>query len=361
MEKVSFFGILFSFILWLAIYRTNNILYKKRKNVRNNSYLSYTLISILFCTFAYYVGDFPHYAIYYKECLSSSTTIHVEQVYFWLIKNMPKSYLLWRFWVWGTAVIIWVMIYKRMKFPAKYGCLIMTLILLYYFSAPRQSLAFAILFYSLTFIFYPKKNKYFSYILAFVGIYISLFFHKTTIIYVLFFVLAFVPFKRMAFIFSAVGFPFLYGAIMLYSVLFIGMFVEEESALVDRSIRYLGAESFGGFTAWGWVMFVVSRVPIFYSIVYCIWLIYFKQEQTPSIIKIMVKYAYICMYVGLLFFQQETSSFLSPRFLDATYYPLSIVLVYYLMQENKSKQMKTILNMFFLSNFYLFAYTLYKF
>ena len=264
MEKVTFFGMLFSFVLWISIYLRSNSLYKGRKAATSTSYMSYVLVTIIFCTFAYYVGDFPHYAVYHKECLNSSTTIHLEPIYFWLIKNIPHSYLLWRLVVWGGAIIVWVMIYKRIKFPAKYACIIMTLILLYYYSAPRQILGFEILFYSLTFIYYTKKNKFLSYSLAIVGIYISLFFHKSMIMYVLFIIIALIPFNKISFIASVLFFPFLYGVLMLYSVLFIGIFIDEESALVNRSIRYLGAESFGEFTTWGWVMFVVSRVPIFF-------------------------------------------------------------------------------------------------
>lgn len=359
MVKVSFLEVLFSFLLWLIIYAMSNSSYKKHKLSGGISYSTYILMLVVFCTLAYYVGDFPHYAINYKECLMSSTPIHVEPVYFWLMKNVPHSYLFWRFVVWGGAVILWVMMYRRMKIPRKYACMAMTLVLLYYFAAPRQSLAFAILFLSLTFIFYPMKNKSISYIIAFVGIYLSLFFHRSMIMYVLLVVLAFIPLKKTFFIGTALAFPFLYGAVLLYSFYFIEFFFEEGTTF-EKGIRYLSSESQGGLTIWGWIQFAVTRVPIFYLILYCIWHIYIKKKQLPPIFKVLVKYAYVCMYIGLLFFQQETSSFLSPRFLDATYYPLAIVLGYFLIQENKSKQIKVILNMFLFSNLYLFAYTLYK-
>ena len=51
-------------------------------------YAVYGVLLILFCTFGYADNDFYHYEGLFKRICSTGLNVHLEPVYYWLIRNV---------------------------------------------------------------------------------------------------------------------------------------------------------------------------------------------------------------------------------------------------------------------------------
>jgi hypothetical protein len=122
---------------------------------------------------------------------------------------------------------------------------------------------------------------------------------------------------------------------------------------------YIEDENFAQATLWGWIYIAVIRIPIVYTISYMIFKVYFKKESVDKKLLPFIKYSYVLMYIGFLLMEQDTSSFLSPRLLDATYCPLAIAITYYMATYKNSTSIRHILSLFLFYNLYIYLYSLY--
>ena len=309
-------------------------------------------------------GDYFHYEYLYDLNVKFNERVHIEQLYFWLINILPESYSLWRAVVWGSAIIIWIKLNKRLGFQSQYAGIVITLILLAYFPNMRQSLGFAIMFYSISFIFIQYRNsKIISLLLCLLGLSICPMLHKSMLMYVFLTIFAFLPFSRKTIRITLLIFPLLYG---VTSVLATHLLMN--SGLFDETTQNFGNMYLevgkNELTAWGYLQTLVIRIPILFSIGFLIRKVFYqKSSRFSSIGLYFIKISYIYCYIGCLFWGQNVSSFLSARFLDACYYPLSLAVTCYIthnLTNSDYKILKLILYLFLISNVYMFAYTIYK-
>ena len=77
-------------------------------------YAVYGVLLILFCTFGYADNDFYHYEGLFKRICSTGLNVHLEPVYYWLIRNVTSNYLVWRFIVCRVTVILSLWTIKRL-------------------------------------------------------------------------------------------------------------------------------------------------------------------------------------------------------------------------------------------------------
>ena len=82
-------------------------------------YAVYGVLLILFCTFGYADNDFYHYEGLFKRICSTGLNVHLEPVYYWLIRNVTSNYLVWRFIVWSGTVILSLWTIKRLKLDVR--------------------------------------------------------------------------------------------------------------------------------------------------------------------------------------------------------------------------------------------------
>lgn len=360
---IHFFELLFIFFIYLIIlYQNKSILYNQNSN-KGVSYLVFFIIGTIFTTFPFHSADYYHYLKIYNEITRYGFAYHVEEIYSWLMWLLPKDYNIWRLVVWGCALYIYLQAFKRLGIKANIAGLTITLIILTYFPALRQSLGFGILFYGMTYIANPIQNKFKSYIIAAILIYISIYFHKSMPIYLAILAMSFIPMNRYVVIGSLLMFPIIYKYVIPLSDIVLQNFTEEET-FQNSGEMYLNSEKNGSFTAWGWIQFIVTRTPIALTLGYFIKKLYFQKSQPNKYNngnEIFFRYSYITFYIGALFFNQATSSFLSPRFMDASLYPLAISVAYELNYNiiNK-KHIRIFSYLFMLSNFYIYLYFLYK-
>lgn len=109
-------------------------------------YAVYGVLLILFCTFGYADNDFYHYEGLFKRICSTGLNVHLEPIYYWLIRNVTSNYLVWRFIVWSGTVILSLWTIKRLKLDVRIGLLIFVLFYINIISVMRGNLGIAILF-----------------------------------------------------------------------------------------------------------------------------------------------------------------------------------------------------------------------
>ena len=142
-------------------------------------YAVYGVLLILFCTFGYADNDFYHYEGLFKRICSTGLNVHLEPVYYWLIRNVTSNYLVWRFIVWSGTVILSLWTIKRLKLDVRIGLLIFVLFYINIISVMRGNLGIAILFFGFSFIIRPSHNRLLSFLFGCLLIFCSFFFHKS--------------------------------------------------------------------------------------------------------------------------------------------------------------------------------------
>lgn len=294
------------------------------QNQSKGDYRFFLIAVMIFSVFGFISGgDFYGYYEGYESAYKIGRG-HWEPFYNYLLEVLPYGYYYWRFVIWGLSSILLILTFKRLNTPPFLSCLIFILILIFYFSVPRNTLGYVALYYSITYIIKPAKNKSVSYIIGVIGILISATLHKSMPLYIAILLCSFSPMKKWMYVASLCAFPFLYKIFHEISVYILtsGLGSEDFQKLGNM---YLEGENFATANILGYIEFVVERLPLILLLYYTICKI-IKDKIVDKSVIVFSQYSFWLMYVSCLFFNQDTSSFLSPRFWDASLYPLAIVL-----------------------------------
>ena len=167
------------------------------------------------------------------------------------------------------------------------------------------------------------------------------------------------PFNNKTFKVSLIAFPILYSLIMvatsyLLSLDFILSNTEQLAqgymAKSKADVNYLGL-LFNVLHASGQLLI------LYLSIRY----ILKNKEFTHKSIITLLKYGYILVYISFLFYGQESSSFISSRFLHASTFPLVIVYSYYLTNHHIIRRTDRVaMRLLWIYALYELLYCMYK-
>lgn len=113
--------------------------------------------------------------------------LHFEIVYFALMKLFSGSYILWRFSVWGLAILIFIILMKKFRCNANVALFVWSILGLQAFYYQRISLAIGLLFISIVELleFGENKKEYRRLLLFLILFCLSYFFHRSMPIYML--------------------------------------------------------------------------------------------------------------------------------------------------------------------------------
>lgn len=350
------------YLLCIALWFLMLMIYKSAmtRQTRKGSYFLFFAIVSLFSTFGFITGDYFHYEGLYEELSISSFNHHLEEFYWWLLKGLPNSYNLWRFAIWAPATLIMVLTFKRLKLDPKLSCLLFTLILMTYFCTLRNSLGYVALYYGASFLLFPNQRKVQSYIIGVAIVVCSYFLHKSMFVYISVFVFAMlVPFNKWTYIASILLFPVLYKSASLIAMWFLGNTIADETSTASGE-QYLESDFYQIANLGGLLQMSLHRLPILIMLFIAIYKIYFKKQSLNYGWKVYLNYTFMLMYVSFLFYGQQVSAFLSPRFWDASTYTATIFLAYYLSQIKRTRLIRACLYVLILGNLYDFAYIAYK-
>lgn len=183
-ESASFIQVILDMALWISAVLLLKPCFKYPYLTNNTSRNISVLLVIVFCTYAFWGGDYFHYFEIYNEARHDFYGyFHLENVYRWIIDNVAFTYTIFRIIVWGGALLLLIATYRRSSpnsdlclfyFVACYLCM---------FSYSRTSVSIALILLGLSFLANPKsKSKLWSTILCVAIIGSSVFFHRTAVI-----------------------------------------------------------------------------------------------------------------------------------------------------------------------------------
>ena len=89
--------------------------------------------------------------------------------------------------------------------------------------------------------------------------------------------------------------------------------------------------------------------------------VFFVENRQPYIYEVLLRASYIMIYISFLFIGREVSAFISPRFWDASLFPVTIFLSYYFFKIRRTSIVKVLVLMFLAAKLFLVLYNIYKF
>lgn len=138
------------------------------------------ILILVFCIFAFWGNDWFHISNFYSLLQAGSRT-HMEDIYVWISQNLAPSYLIFRLIVWGGALLFLRATIQRLPISPYLQWYMFVVFGLIWFSYARASLAMAMIFYGLTILCKPYRNKVISYVLGLSVIALSYYFHKSAV------------------------------------------------------------------------------------------------------------------------------------------------------------------------------------
>lgn len=167
------------------------------------------LLMFVFVLFSFWGPDWFHYVEAYTSLRFGGYT-HIEDVYYWIAQNLSPNYLVFRFVIWGSGLILYLLTLKRMPISRDLAILFFSFIFLPYFSYARVSLAMAMGFFGLSIMYNPYRSKLFSYLLGIIFILGSFYFHKSSLflIVIILFTIVLIKFPKKTLWLLILFYPF---------------------------------------------------------------------------------------------------------------------------------------------------------
>lgn len=351
--------VLINIFLWFILILSYRRGYTCCGNKGTRGYGLLFIMMTLFSTYAFCAADTYHYHEIYNRMQTVNGPVHVEQVYFWLLKVLPKDYYLWRLIIWGLASLCLILTYKRYKLNPQVAAFTTAVVLLYQFSITRGCLGISLFLLSSSFFLKPiNGKKLISYILGIAGCGLSLYFHRSMFVFICMFLLAYIPINKFSLFLSLLIFPIL--RIRIVPAI---ESVTELLSLGDDMMRftnsYIKGEQLSA-NIRGIIQQVINLLPCFISVYILIKANILRSVQGERYIKMLSRYTFILFYVSMLFYGLNVSAFMSSRILHMMYFPLTIVLshTYVHNEEYRSLIRKTMI-FFFVSVLYSTLLSMY--
>lgn len=271
----------------------------------------------LYAVLGFLAADSYHYYRVYKIMASDGVRAGVENFYFWLVNVLPKSFLLWRMAIWGTASIFMIWSAKLLNLNSNVFWLMVPLLFLNQLHVTRGCLGIALMvFSSIVFIQAQEKGNYLVCLIAILGIYASSFLHKSMIIFIVLLLIAYViPMNKKTFVSLLILFPVLYFLALKVFVnfSFLENLNEEQAYLITKYQSSTKKEA----NIFGILSNVFEKGSLILLLLIMTKKILYDKIQCSKSQFFIYKYSFFMIYVSFLFFGQQISNWISIRTLHA--------------------------------------------
>ena len=319
--------LLINVMIWIIMFcmvKPYDIIIKPQiGNIQTKTFYTFFSLLFVYCIFAFAEHDTYHY---WTEFASNShlNKNHYEPIYQYIYNLTNHEYFLWRSVVWGIACIALIILANLLK-EQNYSLLLGIVLFLptSFFVATRGSSGHALALLSFILIIGGKPYYKRHILLGLIGIVISIFFHKSNFLYILFLILSGIlpiRFNKKFIIISWIAFPFFTEIIgrVLFSYISgkFGISFGEEMNIQKSALHYASSEmtptqmNFNGF-----IGRFISLFPLLLCTLYLTNRIVFKKIQIGRPYMYLYKLTYITIYIGFLFFFQTTSIWIYQRIL----------------------------------------------
>lgn len=297
------------------------------------------LLTFAMCLVPIQSGDF----IYSARAFQTGVNISHFEDFFRYLYGICDNIILWRAIVYGATTLLLILTIKLLKVNQQFACFIFVITQMFMFGGLRNMFGIITMYFAVTLIFFSRKNYYRALYLIFGGIalFACTFLHRSMTMYVILLVLGLIPFGYKLARISLFAFPFLYGSIFVLSKWFINTFMPE---LAEHSMYYTDSER--GTT----LLKSINEVLKHGSYIYLLYLVlktYSKNTlRYPNVIKFLMRYAFILMYVGFLFCGQTTGEWLYERLVWTGEISLMFVMMWFFHIYPRTKGVKVAFGIF---------------
>lgn len=328
------------------------------------------ILCFLFCLFSFWGADwFGYISEIQLVQMFGNKHSNLEPFYIWLIQLLPDSYLLFRFAIWGSALILFLKTIKMLPLSFDLALLIFCTTWLPLFSYARASLAMAIMFYGVAWYYTNRGVKgAFVKILSVAIILSAFFFHKSAAfgILALFFAIFSKNINRNWMFIYVCLFPILVYVVQLYMDDFmaadVDRSVEGMEAYVAVGKNYLSAKTSAHGIGTNLQLFL-EHVPFYFLAYFCYIFMQSPRFKTiPNTMKIFVKTHFIIIMMASVFmfdFGVNTDTIYC-RLMRYSIIPGVIVLTYFYQNELYKVWPSRIYKLAFFSMVYSLFYVAYN-
>lgn len=330
-----------------------------RNSASRKGLLIFGFLVVIYSVFEFSGGDFYNYKLLYDNYLIFGTTSHLEPVYEFLIK-LSSNYYIWRLFVWGIAMSIWIIVLRSLRLDVAYSSLMFILIAFFHFVGARQAIGFSLLFLGLCLVTDNYKIRFWRVSLGCLLMLSSMLFHKTMIVYILIMVIAMMPIRKTGIIVSLCLFPIVYmcfDSIINVFLQYLGTYTEDTSGTFQR---YLDSDFRAEANMFGILRMLIERTPVLLAMLYSIYKVFIKNHTQPYIYEVLLRTSYIMIYVSYLFIGREVSAYISPRFWDASLFSITLFLSYFFFKSRRTPIVKMMIIMFLAAKLFLILYNVYR-
>lgn len=354
--------VLFVSLSWLI----SCIYYSKKKTCYSVSWVSgFALWAILssFCVFYAFAYDYYSYKRRFEEFLFGYEQDYLEEFYIYLMGISHESYLIWRLLVWGGACLFIVLTCRKLRISSFYfGAIFLSLPLVQAFYYLRNSLAFALFFWGISYLYITGKKKILSYIVGVCGVICSLFLHQSMPFYLLVALFCFVlPFNKKVIRFSLYLFPFFYVFLNYFVSSFLDLDFFNDTKMQERGLSHVESSYSQHLTIFGYLQMIILRFPVLLCLYYSIKNIYIHKMKVHPGIEFLLKFSYVMIYVSLLFIGQGMSEHISLRFWNAALLPFSFFVSSYTFDIQGKRLPRLFYYLIVLSTIYVLSYNIYSY
>ena len=180
-----------------------------------------------------------------------------------------------------------------------------------------------------------------------------------SVIFVLIFLLSFIPLNRITIPLSLLLFPIIRVGLMA-KVTYILSADILSSYITDFAISYVEREKFVA-NIYGQIRQLIDIFPFVLLFATLVKEYIYRNTYVNRWCIILFRYSYVLFYVSMLFLGQQTSSFISARTLHMMCFPLTIVVANYMSHSPRTDMLfKVSFLGLGISNLFAFVYTIFK-
>lgn len=194
----------------------------------SNSFLPWVMMLIVCLTY-FFGGDYYGYLLDFENGLM--IVGEKEPLYVYLAELSGWNYTLWRFYIWGSALLFLYYTLKRLNVDKNIFMFALAFFSCECFAYGRNSLAMAIYFFGVSFFAKPfEGRKIVSFCVAILIIYLSYFAHRSILPFIILSPLALLPLNKRRIIMGVMSLPFLFFAV---NIIF-GQFLTNEIQMDEQ-------------------------------------------------------------------------------------------------------------------------------
>lgn len=337
-------------LLFLSLYSFKDLISGRaffNSNIRLtvNDYLPFIITVTLYSVFAYAEGDFYHYADNYELELHSLAPVYVEPFYYWLIHNLPGGYYCWRLAIWGSAAIIFAIVFKRLELQINIAAAIFAVYYLWTFTVSRESLGIAMLFLGVTFWIKPTNKKIISYLIGIGLIVLSFPLHRSILLSIIPFLFSFVRLSKSRFVIILLLIGVI-SSLMTYGLTYFAegnnIGIGDDLSIFEQAAIYANAEKVN-ITFYGIINEIIRLGGLCFAMCFMLREYTFNKKQLPQEYSPFLMYWFILFIVSAILYTMDASRFLSSRMLSKGLPAMVIVLTYYYQTNPITKKGKILL------------------